>query len=131
MCDSVPTCILLHALLSGFLEIGTAHLLVEGEHCVPIVHAHIRTGTEQALFDAVEICMPASSSLSQTSDVVRLANKRVCKLRDCMVGAVGSVTVTGSGVLFHRQLPVALRRHCLQLIYLVSTSRGFVQDYFA
>jgi hemerythrin superfamily protein len=47
----------LHDLLSEFLEIGTAHLLVEGEQCMPVVHAHILTDTEQVLFDAVEICM--------------------------------------------------------------------------
>jgi hemerythrin superfamily protein len=47
----------LHDLLSEFLEIVTAHLLVEGEYCMPVVHAHILTGTEQVLFEAVEICM--------------------------------------------------------------------------
>ena len=47
----------LHDLLSEFLEIGTAHLLVEGEDCMPVVHAHILTGTEQVLFEAVEIDM--------------------------------------------------------------------------
>ena len=47
----------LHDLLSEFLEIGTAHLLVEGEDCMPVVHAHLLTGTEQVLFEAVEIGM--------------------------------------------------------------------------
>jgi hemerythrin superfamily protein len=47
----------LHDLLSEFLEIGTAHLLAEGEDCMPVVHAHLLTGTEQMLFEAVEIGM--------------------------------------------------------------------------
>lgn len=45
----------LHDLLTEFLEIGTAHFLVEGEDCMPVVHAHILTGAEQVLFEAVEI----------------------------------------------------------------------------
>ncbi len=45
----------LHDLLTEFVEIGNAHLLVEGEDCMPVVHAHILTGAEQVLFEAVEI----------------------------------------------------------------------------
>ena len=45
----------LHGLLEEFLEIGEAHFLVEGEACMPIVHAHVLAGTEQLLFEAVEI----------------------------------------------------------------------------
>src|ERR1019366_5322641 len=45
----------LHDSLTEFLEIGNAHFLVEGEDCMPVVHAHILTGTEQVLFEAVEI----------------------------------------------------------------------------
>jgi iron-sulfur cluster repair protein YtfE (RIC family) len=45
----------LHELLAEFLEIGNAHLLVEGEDCMPVVHAHVVTGAEQVLFEAVEI----------------------------------------------------------------------------
>lgn len=42
------------ALLTEFLEIADAHFLVEGEDCMPVVHAHIPTGAEQVLFEAVE-----------------------------------------------------------------------------
>jgi hypothetical protein len=45
----------LHDLLMEFLEIGNAHFLVEGEDCMPVVHAHILSGAEQVLFEAVEI----------------------------------------------------------------------------
>ena len=45
----------LHDLLAEFLEIGDAHFLVEGEDCMPVVHGHVLTGTEQVLFEAVEI----------------------------------------------------------------------------
>jgi len=45
----------LQDLLKEFLEIGNAHFLVEGEDCMPVVHAHILTGAEQVLFEAVEI----------------------------------------------------------------------------
>ena len=45
----------LRDLLTEFLEIGNAHFLVEGEDCMPVVHAHILTGAEQVLFEAVEI----------------------------------------------------------------------------
>ncbi len=45
----------LHEVLTEFLEIGNAHLLVEGEDCMTVVHAHILTGAEQVLFEAVEI----------------------------------------------------------------------------
>jgi hypothetical protein len=45
----------LHELLTDFLEIGNAHFLVEGEDCMPVVHAHVLTGAEQVLFEAVEI----------------------------------------------------------------------------
>ena len=45
----------LHDLLAEFLEIGHAHFLLEGEDCMPIVHGHVLTGTEQVLFEAVEI----------------------------------------------------------------------------
>jgi hemerythrin superfamily protein len=45
----------LHDLLKEFLEIGNAHFLVEGEDCMPVVHAHILTGAEQVLFEAIEI----------------------------------------------------------------------------
>jgi hemerythrin superfamily protein len=45
----------LQDLLTEFVEIGNAHLLVEGEDCMPVVHAHILTGAEQVLFEAVEI----------------------------------------------------------------------------
>jgi hypothetical protein len=45
----------LHDLLDEFLEIGDAHFLVEGEDCMPVVHGHVLTGTEQVLFEAVEI----------------------------------------------------------------------------
>jgi hypothetical protein len=45
----------LHDLLTEFLEIGNAHFLVEGEDCMPVVHAHILSGAEQVLFEAVEI----------------------------------------------------------------------------
>jgi transposase len=45
----------LHDLLMEFLAIGNAHFLVEGEDCMPVVHAHILTGAEQVLFEAVEI----------------------------------------------------------------------------
>jgi hypothetical protein len=45
----------LHELLTEFLEIGNAHFLVEGEDCMPVVHAHVLTGAEQVLFEAVEI----------------------------------------------------------------------------
>jgi predicted DNA repair protein MutK len=45
----------LHDLLTEFLEIGNAHFLVEGEDCMPVVHAHILAGAEQVLFEAVEI----------------------------------------------------------------------------
>ncbi|HUZ71281.1 MAG TPA: hemerythrin domain-containing protein [Candidatus Saccharimonadales bacterium] len=45
----------LHELLTDFREIGNAHFLVEGEDCMPVVHAHVLTGAEQVLFEAVEI----------------------------------------------------------------------------
>jgi len=45
----------LHDRLTEFLEIGNAHFLVEGEDCMPVIHSHILTGTEQVLFEAVEI----------------------------------------------------------------------------
>ena len=45
----------LHDLLAEFLEIGDAHFLLEGEDCMPVVHEHVLTGTEQVLFEAVEI----------------------------------------------------------------------------
>jgi hypothetical protein len=45
----------LHDLLTEFLEVGNAHFLVEGEDCMPVVHAHILSGAEQVLFEAVEI----------------------------------------------------------------------------
>jgi hypothetical protein len=45
----------LHDLLAEFLEIGNAHFLLEGEDCMPVVHAHILTGAEQVLFEEVEI----------------------------------------------------------------------------
>src|ERR1022692_2462926 len=45
----------LQDLLAEFLEIGNAHFLVEGEDCMPVVHGHVLTGTEQVLFEAVEI----------------------------------------------------------------------------
>jgi hypothetical protein len=45
----------LHDLLVEFLEIGDAHFLVEGEDCMPVVHGHVLTGTEQVLFEAIEI----------------------------------------------------------------------------
>jgi hypothetical protein len=45
----------LHDLLGEFLEIGDAHFLLEGEDCMPVVHEHVLTGTEQVLFEAVEI----------------------------------------------------------------------------
>src|ERR1035437_425289 len=47
----------LHDLLSEFLEIGAAHLLVEGEDCMPVAPAPLLTGTDQVLFEAVEIGM--------------------------------------------------------------------------
>src|ERR1022692_1347478 len=48
----------LQDLLKEFLEVGNAHFLVEGEDCMPVVHAHILTGAEQVLFEAVEIDRP-------------------------------------------------------------------------
>lgn len=45
----------LHSLLEEFLEVSEAHFLVEGEACMPIVHARVSAGTEQLLFEAVEI----------------------------------------------------------------------------
>ncbi len=45
----------LHDLLVEFLEISQAHLLIEGEDCMPVVHAHVLAGAEQALFEAVEM----------------------------------------------------------------------------
>jgi hemerythrin superfamily protein len=45
----------LHGLLAEFLEISDAHFLVEGEDCMPIVHANVLSSTEQALFEAIEI----------------------------------------------------------------------------
>jgi Hemerythrin HHE cation binding domain len=45
----------LHGLLVEFLEISEAHFLVEGEDCMRIVHGHVHKGTEQGLFEAVEI----------------------------------------------------------------------------
>jgi hypothetical protein len=45
----------LHDLLAKFLEISDAHFLVEGEDCMPIVHGHVLNGTEQVLFEAIEI----------------------------------------------------------------------------
>jgi hypothetical protein len=45
----------LHGLLVEFLEISEAHFLVEGEDCMRIVHGHVLKGTEQVLFEAIEI----------------------------------------------------------------------------
>jgi hypothetical protein len=45
----------LHGLLVEFLEISEAHFLVEGEDCMRIVHGHVLKGTEQGLFEAIEI----------------------------------------------------------------------------
>jgi Hemerythrin HHE cation binding domain len=65
----------LHDSLTEFLEIGNAHFLVEGEDCMPVVHAHILTGTEQVLFEAVEIetfdCVVADASSWHGSPLLR------------------------------------------------------------
>ena len=45
----------LHELLVEFVEMSAAHLLIEGEDCMPVVHAHVLAGTEQMLFEAVEM----------------------------------------------------------------------------
>jgi len=45
----------LRELLVEFVEMSAAHLLIEGEDCMPVVHAHVLAGTEQMLFEAVEM----------------------------------------------------------------------------
>jgi hypothetical protein len=45
----------LHGVLVEFREISEAHFLVEGEDCMRIVHGHVLKGTEQVLFEAIEI----------------------------------------------------------------------------
>jgi hypothetical protein len=44
----------LRRLLDEFCDISTAHLLVEGEVCMPVVHGRTLTATEQLLFEVVE-----------------------------------------------------------------------------
>lgn len=45
----------LHRLLDEFCDISTAHFVVEGEVCMPVVHSRTPAGSEQLLFEAVEI----------------------------------------------------------------------------
>ena len=44
----------LRRLLDEFCDISTAHFVVEGEVCMPVVHGHTALADEQLLFEAVE-----------------------------------------------------------------------------
>lgn len=44
----------LQGLLQAFADVADAHLTVEGEACMTVVHAHVVGGAEQQLFEAVE-----------------------------------------------------------------------------